>query len=355
MPNKLSYWKLRLLQIAVDRDKKDQEYIESMKQRYDELSKSIHGKMQEWMNRYADNEGITKDEVYQLLSKDEQRNWKMALSQFREKAIDGGYEQELNEEYYRSRISRLEHLERQIYFELAEVAKQEEEHMQAHLKEQLNESYLRTIYELTDRGSFLLPFDRYNSRALEIAISNPWIGSNFSKRIWKNHLETIPDKLSKVMSQAIVQGWAIDKTVNAMMYGIDKPLRNRMTTLVQTESAHIAEVANEKAMEETGVEKWEWLATLEIHTCARCAGLDGREFDVGDSNAPNCPDHPNCRCTKIPVIVGWSSSKRWQRDPITGKGSIEDYQTFDEWKKDNVMSANKGLADISKEEKKQIE
>lgn len=143
------------------------------------------------------------------------------------------------------------------------------------------------------------------------------------------------------MSIGIINGWSTDKIVDDMMKGIDKQLRNRIISLVQTESAHIAEVATDNAMKETGVEDWEWLATLEVHTCSICASLDGEVFSIEDKSAPVIPAHPNCRCTKIPVIVGWQSSKRWQRDPETGVGEIKSHKSFNEWKK--ALSNNKKI------------
>ena len=337
--NKLPYWKRRMLRIAQKRDTKDQEYIQKMVKEYDRLSNRIYKEIQGWMDRYVDNEGITPDDAYQQLSKDEQLTWTMTLKEFRQKAIEGGYDQELNREYFKSRITRLEQLERQLYFELAEAANNQEAAMRTYLKDTLNETYLRHIYEMTDRGAFSIAFDRFSTEALELAIMKPWKGSNFSRRVWGNHLNHIPDKLSKTMSVAISQGWGIDRTVKEMMQGVDSSLKNRMTTLVQTESAHIAEVANDRAMEQTGVEDWEWLATLEAHTCVRCGSYDGKTSeklleDLG--YIPNCPDHPNCRCTRTPVIAGWKSSSRWQRDPITGKGKVGPNITFEEWRKDKV-------------------
>lgn len=356
--NKLPYWKRRMLRIAQMRDTKDQEYIQKMVKEYDRLSNRIYKEIQGWMERYADNEGVTPDEAYQQLSKDEQLTWTMTLKEFRQKAIEGGYDQELNREYFKSRITRLEQLERQLYFELAEAANNQEAAMRTYLKDTLNETYLRYIYEMTDRGAFSIAFDRFSTEALELAIMKPWKGSNFSRRVWGNHLNHIPDKLSKTMSVAISQGWGIDRTVKEMMQGVDSSLKNRMTTLVQTESAHIAEIANDHSMEQTGVEKWEWLATLEIHTCARCGGLDGQEFDVNDENAPSCPDHPNCRCTRTPAIEGWKSSSRWQRDPITGKGRLGPNITFEEWKQANVNPEVERLLKIERArptDKKQYE
>ncbi|MBA0948667.1 ADP-ribosyltransferase [Enterococcus gallinarum] len=335
----MRYWQKRYLQISIDRDRKDQDYIRQMQKEYRRLSKSMYKEIKGWIDRYADNDQISSKEAQQILSKKEQKTWSMTLEQFRQKAISGGYEQELNREYFKSRISRLEQLQRQLYFELAEMANNQEAALQSYLKESLNESYLRQIYELTDQGAFSLDFSRYSSYALQVAISKPWKGNNFSGRIWKNHLKTIPDRLSKTMSLSILHGWGVDRTVKEMMFGIDSVLRNRMTTLVQTESAHLAEVANDKAMAETGVEEWEWLATFEAHTCDRCGGFDGKtskELKEKLGYIPSCPDHPNCRCTRVPVIDGWKSKSRWHRDPITGKGSVENYQTFDQWKKSNT-------------------
>lgn len=329
---KLTYWQRRFLQIAVARDKQDAKYIAEMQKRQRALSKSLQKEIESWLDRYADNEGITRNEAYTMLSKQEQRNWSMTLEEFRRKALDGGYEQVLNKEYFTSRITRIEQLQRQLYFEFADTANQEEGYLSNYLQEALNTSYLRHIYELSDRGNLSLRFEKYSSRALELAIRKPWQGSNFSKRVWKNHSRTMPDRLARTMSLAIVNGWGVDRTVKEMLATIDKTLRHRMVTLVQTESAHLAEVANGQSMAETGVERWEWLATLEAHTCDICESYDGKEYDIDDRQAPICPAHPNCRCTKIPVSEGWTSSKRWQRDPETGEGSIGEDMAFEDWK-----------------------
>lgn len=338
---KLTYWQRRFLQIAVERNKADAEYIKDMQKRQRDLSKSIQIELNRWFERYGDNEGISRREAQRGLAKREQREWSMTLDEYRRKAIDGGYEQELNKEYFSSRISRLEQLQRQLYFEFSDTANQEEGYLSNYLQEALNTSYLRHIYELSDRGNLSLRFEKYSSRALELAIRKPWQGSNFSKRVWKNHIRTMPDRLARTMSLAIVNGWGVDRTVKEMMANIDKTLRHRMVTLVQTESAHLAEVANGQSMAETGVERWEWLATLEAHTCDICASYDGKEYDIDDRQAPICPAHPNCRCTKIPVSEGWQSAARWQRDPVTGEGSVGDYMPFSEWREKQKKSSAK--------------
>ncbi|EHA4047089.1 TPA: phage head morphogenesis protein [Enterococcus faecalis] len=339
--SKLNYWQKRMLQVSIDRDKEDRDYIKEMELRYDLLAKSLKKTIDDWIARYANEHKISFEEANALLAKDDLKNWKMSLAEFKRKAIEGGYLQELNEEYFRSRISRTQQLQRQLYFQLAEQANKENSEMATHLMGQLDTVFLKNIYEISDRGQIPVQFAKYNVRSLEVAIKKPWLGANFSKRIWKNHLKVLPDKLARSMSIGIINGWSTDKIVDDMMLGIDKQLRNRMISLVQTESAHIAEVATDKAMKETGVQEWEWLATLEVHTCSICASLDGKIFSVDDKSAPICPAHPNCRCTKIPVIVGWQSSKRWQRNPESGLGEVKNHQSFNEWKKS--LSNNKKI------------
>src|SRR5699024_228976 len=131
-----------------------------------------------------DETGITKEAAETLLSKPEQRKWRMELKEFRQKAIDGGYEGQLNKEYYKSRITRLQRLERQLYFELADIANIEQNELESYLMETLDDTYLQNIYELTDRGSFSVAFERYSSVMLKEAVYKKWKGTDFSQRIW---------------------------------------------------------------------------------------------------------------------------------------------------------------------------
>ena len=332
----LTYWQRRFLRIEEERDKKEQAYIQEMNERYNALSEKLQKEIDAWVHKYAVNDAISEAEANQLISAKERRTWSMQLAEFKRKAVEGGYEQELNREYYLSRITRLQELEAQLAFELAEQAHTEDMKLSAHLKDTLGETYLKHIFEITDRGSFSVTFATYSSKQLAVAIRKPWSGSDFSKRIWSNHLDYIPEKLSKTLSEAIAKGWGTDKTVSKMMEGVDKNLRNRMITLVQSESAHIAEEASQDSYRETKVDKYQWLATLETHTCDQCAGLDMKIFEVDgqDSMHPVVDTHPNCRCTTVPYIDAMPAlTTRWQRDPITGKGSIQKVQSFEEWKK----------------------
>lgn len=331
--SELTYWQKRFLKINLDVEKLNKEYEKEANKRYRELQKQIQKDIKYWIERYAFTDSITKEEAYELLTKKEQKTWSMTLDEFKRKALEGGYKDELDKEHFRSRISRLQQLENQLYLEFSEFADEEDKRLQEHLYDVFQETYLRNIYEFSDRGAVGIAFDKFSRNAVMLAISKPWLGSNFSKRIWGNMQKKLPDKLSDTLTKSFIGGWSTDRTVNEMMKDVKDIARSRMITLVQTESAHIAEMATQSAYQQTGVEKWEWLATLETHTCSECAYLDGKTFAIDDSTAPTVPKHPNCRCTSIPIVPGFKSKYRWQRDPITGKGSIGKNMSFNEWKK----------------------
>lgn len=48
---------------------------------------------------------------------------------------------------------------------------------------------------------------------------------------------------------------------------------------------------------------WRWMASLSSRTCPACLALNGRVFDVDE---PGPDDHPNGRCTAVPVTKTWT-------------------------------------------------
>ncbi|MDO4680916.1 MAG: minor capsid protein [Aerococcus sp.] len=331
------YWEDRYIQLKKDRDAFQQDYLKNMNERYHQLSATMEQELIYWLDRYAKNDQITREEAKQLLSKEEQRKWRLTLKEFRQKAMDGGYDQELNREYFKGRIDRLTLLQNQLYLHLMESAHSEDVALDKAMEEDYTETHDKSLYEASQSVRQDVVFTHYDEHALATAMYQNWRGSNFSKRIWNNHLNYLPKKLKATMSSAIQLGWSVDKIIDEMMLNVDFRLRQRMTTLVQTELGRIEERATQDSYKSMGVEAYEWLATLETHTCDQCAHLDGKQFPVNDPSSPLPIEdtHPNCRCTTVPVVPGWDgSTHRWARDPDTGKGT-QVYQTsFENWQRD---------------------
>lgn len=341
-----SYWEKRFLDLWLFNEAKDKRYLRQMDKRFVSIRDSVSDSIDTFLKRWANQDKLDLDELRLLISKSDQQSWKFTLQEFRQKAIDGGYDDELNREYFRSRISRLDALKSELYIQLAEAANQEDKSLSSHLKDQFKETLYQTIYKLTDNGAFTLPINwgKYNADKLKIILSTPWEGSNFSSRVWGNLADKLPDKLTQILSQGAVNGWGIDRIKKEMMTGFDSVAANRMYTLVQTESAHIAEMASMAGYRETNVEQWQWMATLETHTCKYCASMDSEVFEVdGNQDPPPGGSHPNCRCRSLPYIDGWVHLKRWSRNPETGKGERIDFVSYDDWLKGQHYQANNAI------------
>lgn len=83
--------------------------------------------------------------------------------------------------------------------------------------------------------------------------------------------------------------------------GVLQPLKVAADTVVRTARAHISSVTYDGIYRQLGVKTLVWSAMLELRTCARCAPLDGKRFDI-DKPHPRSPLHPRCRCQLVPLI-----------------------------------------------------
>ena len=69
------------------------------------------------------------EQSYSLLKDAELEDFRMSLDEFREKAIAGGYDKELNEIYLRTRVSRLQALQTQIRLRIQELFQEQQEQL----------------------------------------------------------------------------------------------------------------------------------------------------------------------------------------------------------------------------------
>lgn len=104
--------------------------------------------------------------------------------------------------------------------------------------------------------------------------------------------------------------------------------------LCYTETTAVMSKSEEVAYKDWGVEKYEFLATLDERTSEQCRNMDGRTFKVDKMiigvNAP--PLHVNCRSTTIPYIDNVFEkriARRLDNDEVEYVGNI----TYNEWSK----------------------
>lgn len=329
-----NYFTRRMARLALTRERMTDDYLKAFSRRQADFEQSIQAEINRFVERYAIKAGLTKEEADKLLSKQEQANWSMTLAQFRAKAIAGKYQNELDLSYFKSRVSRLQRLKGQIYLLSVNQALGERERLLEYLSTFGQESFYRLMYELADRGAIDLYVDwgKFNLTYFKRVVSYKWQGADFSQRVWQNYTKEIPERVSRALSLGAVQGWGVDQLKKEAFKGVEGVTNYRMYTLIQTEAAHVAELAAMDSYKAVGIESWRWDATLEVHTCDRCANLDGQTFAVDGPQDPPPSAHPNCRCHSEPVVDGWQPLRRWSRNPETGKGEVINNLTFKAWR-----------------------
>lgn len=203
-------------------------------------------------------------------------------------------------------------------------------------KQYQNSYYLHAYDKYRATGQLDIKLNHFNEQQLENIVYSPWKGSDFSKRIWKEYTEILPDELTDTMLRATLFGYSPSKVVTMMRDRFKKVSDRDLHRLVITEMGHAAEEATAQFYKDSDIEQYQYLATLESHTCDQCAHLDERIFNVKDKREGiNYPlIHPYCRCTTVPYDKDLPDIEtRWSRDPKTGKGTYVGDMSFNKWKK----------------------
>lgn len=331
------YWQKRFLQEKNNQLSNAAEYESAMRARLKEVEQVLEQEVDYWLKRYANNQEISHEDARKILSTIGTRDWHMTLKEFERKAKAGGFDKELDAEYFQSQLSRLENINEQLTNLLSQYASSESDKLEQSLANQFQQTYMHSIY-LTqlEQAKLSSNFANINEYQVKVIVNKPWRGSNFSKRIWKNYTEVLPSELGDALLRGTVLGHSNEQIFKMMRQRLRDVEDYQLHRLVITEMGHVAEEATADAYKEEGVEQYQYLATLESHTCEECAYLDGEIFNLKDrKDGINYPlIHPYCRCTTMPYIEDLPASKEcWTRDPETGKGKYVDNMTFEEWKR----------------------
>lgn len=192
------------------------------------------------------------------------------------------------------------------------------------LKYVYKESYYRTAYTIDKGVKDSIDFTILRPEFIEKAVTTPIDGKTFSSRIWDNKQKLV-NVLRDNLEQGMIEGTSIDKLSKSISDTMGSGAYES-TRVINTEMARCTNSAQQQIYQESGVVKQVmWSATLEGNTCEECNSKDGQYFDL--DNAPDLPEHPNCRCCLIPVVSDWSPSTRYNQETGENIG----YTTYEKW------------------------
>lgn len=199
----------------------------------------------------------------------------------------------------KGQITRLELLHVEIEKTLLDMYDESQMNIYEFLARQYQDGYYRSVYRNQKMAGFGKNFAALHRDAVAQAVLNSYGNGNYSTRLWQHC-----SHLSKDLRENITVGLIRGESLGKMAARIGRRMqvsKNNAYRLVRTETAYIYEQAAMKAYGECGIEKYEYLATLDGRTSKSCREMDGRVFLLKDAmpgkNYP--PMHPNCRSTTV--------------------------------------------------------
>lgn len=333
MKNK-DYWSKRSEDIAIRQYRTTDDYINAMKLQYLEAENSIRKDIEVFYKRFAINNNISLSEARKLLNSNQLSEFKMTLKEFRQKAKSNPelWDQELNNVYYKTRITRLQALQAQVKANINNLYSKEKIEGNNTLKDIYKDTYYRNIFEIHKGLGVGVNFAKIDDNAIDKVMKEKWLEGNYSSRVWSNRNKLIMELQTNLM-QAFIRGDSIDKTAKIIADRMNVAT-NRAITLVTTESSYITTQATFNGYVGSGIIKeYEILATLDAHTSKICRSMDGKVFNVSEKiigvNAP--PFHSRCRTTIMPYFDDAIDEERIARGDEGYNYTIDGNMKFDEW------------------------
>ena len=337
-----SYWADRFVSEEERRDRDNRRYYSTIEKEYNKALASLEKDIEYWLGRIAKNNDISLSGAKELLSKKELQEFKWTVEEYikkgKENGVSGQWLKQLENASARVHIQRLEALKIQIQDRIENMYTIRDRSLEDYLCRVYKDTYYHIVFEIDKGiGSIQSSFNKLDDRKVLQIIHKPWAtdGKDFSTRIWEDKANLV-NTLHTGLTQSLIRGGNLDDVVNDISQYVSCKIKNKKyiaSRLVTTESAAYASKAQEQAYKDLSVDKYEILATLDLHTSDICQDLDGKIFDRKDYQvgvtAP--PFHPNCRTVTVPWFPDDVDTERAARGKDGKVGYVPQNMTYKEW------------------------
>ncbi|MBP3930556.1 MAG: minor capsid protein, partial [Peptostreptococcaceae bacterium] len=304
LPNE-EYWQKReaykLKKGLKDLKKIEKELVKAYKEAMDNIGKEISN----LFYKYADDNNLSYKDAQKLLNSKEYKEFKHDLKTYMKLIEETGDEElllELNTLAMKSRISRLEEMFYQCGKYINEVYESTNNRLQIAYSSTIKDNYYQTIYDIHKAIGVGASFSYIDNDMIKEILAFPWSGRHYSQRLWSNRTR-LKNAMVEELTQMLIQGKGVKETSKALSKRLDADLKNCIR-LIHTEHSYFMGEATAKAYDELGVDKYQFLATLDKRTSEICQNLDGKVFNLKDRvvGVNASPMHPRCRSCEIPYI-----------------------------------------------------
>lgn len=297
------YWAERALNEALMGERSVLEYENALLDAYRVALREIKKDLESFFSKYARENKVTYAEARRRLVSTEMKEFQATVKMWLDYARQNGWnrvyiqylEKLLNMKY----ITRLEMLEADIRYQIELI----ENNKEKNIKDLMEINYLAAYYvryhDFATGAEMSVRFDIIDAHTLAQVVAKKWDDGNYSTRVWNDR-----NRLVKAMSTILPQSFSRGLNVNKLGDMLAKELnvsQNRGRTLARTEINNICNQADLAVYRAAGIEKYQFVATLDLRTSEICRSMDNTVHDVSQArtgiNFP--PLHPNCRSTTV--------------------------------------------------------
>ena len=323
-----AYWNKRANERMASYHKDSDETIRKITSAYDKAVKDINGDINNIFYKYMKDSDLSEKEVRKLLNskipKKELNDIRAKIHGIQDEELKRYMMAQLNAEAYKTRITRLEALKESIYINTKLAADVEIKQSTKLYTNTINKAYYYNIFDIQKGLEIGFNVAEMPLKSVQEILKNNWSGKHYSKRIWHN-TDVLAEKLEEVITNGLMTGKS-SKKMAIELEELTNYGKFAAERIVRTETTYISNAAEIESYKECGIDKYVFIATLDLRTSSQCREHDKKIFNVKDAEAGvNLPPlHPHCRSTTR-AYLGESTLKdikRRARDPETGKSYL---------------------------------
>lgn len=320
-----SYWDRRANQRMAEYHRQAEQTIHSVNLAYDKALRDINKSIKKIFDKYVKDGQLTRSEAMALLNSPVPRaEWEAIKAQYEQvknPAIRRKLLNILNGPAYSARINRLVALRMDVYIKSKILMDAEVTQSSATFTRVTDQAYYSTMFDIQRGLGVAFEFASLPTRTVEEILRNPWSGEHFSERIWKN-TDKLAEQVIEVVTGGFESGISYKKMANQLAARMEVG-KFAASRLIRTEATYMANAAEIESYKEAEIEKYMFVATLDMRTSHICQDLDGQIFLVSEARAGvNLPSmHPFCRSTTRAILDADVEARLQRRalNPVTGE------------------------------------
>ena len=347
----MTYWEQRAIDSIGRMEAAVNETLPELVKSFEKAKRDLNDQIYRFYGRYAVNNKISLEEAKKILTFSELKDFRGNLKEYEKLAKDsvGTFNLEVSNLSTKARITRLQALYAQCDAILQRLYQEQKKQIESTAKETFNSEYYHSLFNIEDYTGFQFEFSKPATSFIQKIIEQPVYGADISTHLWRQDIDT-GFKIRQTLNNMFVTGrppqdfaeelqkaiGVIRVDTNGNVTGTGK--KYEAYRLLYNESAHVVNQADLQAYKDDGLQEYEVIGTLDLHTCSVCQPYDGKHYPLNKAvEGVNYPSfHVNCRCTSAPYIPELAdlSTTRMSRDPITGKSVETKAQTYEQWRKE---------------------